>query len=124
MSLKLWSGIVTEKLDETREFYVRHFGCRVLFDSEWFILLELGGGELGLLRPGLPEQHPLFRTPLTAGMWVAIDVDDVDTIHARLQQARVEIVQDVRDEPWGDRHFVVVDPNGIGVDVVQRRSDG
>lgn len=26
----------------------------------------------------------------------------------------------LRDEPWGDRHFVVVDPNGIGVDVVQR----
>lgn len=26
----------------------------------------------------------------------------------------------LRDEPWGDRHFVVVDPNGIGVDIVQR----
>jgi uncharacterized glyoxalase superfamily protein PhnB len=27
----------------------------------------------------------------------------------------------LRDEPWGDRHFAVVDPNGIGVDVLQQR---
>lgn len=24
----------------------------------------------------------------------------------------------IRDEPWGDRHFAIKDPNGIGIDIV------
>ena len=43
--MKLWSGVVTEHLQACRDFYVRLFQCRVLFDSDWFVLLELGGGE-------------------------------------------------------------------------------
>jgi len=23
-----------------------------------------------------------------------------------------------KDEPWGDRHFAIVDPNGIGIDIL------
>ncbi|WP_370233424.1 hypothetical protein [Alloalcanivorax venustensis] len=49
--MKLWSGVVTEHLQACRDFYVRLFQCRVLFDSDWFVLLELGGGELGFLAP-------------------------------------------------------------------------
>ncbi|MBD0256676.1 MAG: glyoxalase, partial [Cytophagales bacterium] len=30
----------------------------------------------------------------------------------------VPIEVELRDEPWGDRHFAIVDPNGIGVDIV------
>lgn len=24
----------------------------------------------------------------------------------------------LRKEPWGDRHFAIIDPNGIGIDIV------
>jgi uncharacterized glyoxalase superfamily protein PhnB len=24
----------------------------------------------------------------------------------------------LRDEPWGDRHFTIRDPNGIAIDIV------
>jgi uncharacterized glyoxalase superfamily protein PhnB len=30
----------------------------------------------------------------------------------------VEIKIDIRNEPWGDRHFATQDPNGIGIDIV------
>jgi uncharacterized glyoxalase superfamily protein PhnB len=30
----------------------------------------------------------------------------------------VPVVIEPRDEPWGERHFAIVDPNGIGVDIV------
>jgi uncharacterized glyoxalase superfamily protein PhnB len=35
----------------------------------------------------------------------------------------ISIEVPIRDEPWGDRHFAVLDPNGIPVDVVQRRPE-
>jgi uncharacterized glyoxalase superfamily protein PhnB len=29
------------------------------------------------------------------------------------------MVIELGDEPWGDRHFAIVDPNGIGIDLVK-----
>jgi uncharacterized glyoxalase superfamily protein PhnB len=49
-----------------------------------------------------------------------VDVPDVEAEYQRIRSMEVPIEAELRDEPWGDRHFVIVDPNGIGVDIVQR----
>lgn len=121
--MKLWTGIVTEKLNESKDFYTRLFGCQLIYEAEWFVLLELGGSELGFMKPGLGFQAEVFQKPMQAdhtGMWLTIDVEDAQAEYARLQQAGVPVAMELRDEPWGDRHFVVLDPNGIPVDLVQR----
>ena len=118
--MKLWSGVVTENVVDSKEFYVRLFGCNVLYDSDWFVLLQLGGGELGFMLPGLDTQAPLFRSRFDGnGLWITIDVDDVDAEYARIKDMGLSIEVELRDEPWGDRHFAIIDPNGIGVDIVQ-----
>ena len=125
--MKLWSGVITDKVQASKEFYVRLFDCVVLYEGDdgWFVLLRLGDSELGFMKPGLASQAEIFRRPFTGqGMWVAVDVDDVDREYSRIQALGVEIVVALRDEPWGDRHFVIVDPNGIGVDVVQHGHPG
>ncbi|WP_137937625.1 VOC family protein [Chitinivorax sp. B] len=120
--MKLWSGVITDKVQASRDFYVKLFGCEVVFDTEWFVLLQLGGGEIGFLQSGHESQAPIFQSAFQGqGMWVAIDVEDVDREHERIRSLGMSIEVPIRDEPWGDRHFVVIDPNGIGVDVVQRR---
>ena len=123
--MKLWSGVVTDKVDESRDFYVRHFGCEVVYEGEdsWFVLLKLGESELGFMKPGLPSQAGIFRTAFAGqGLWIAIDVEDVDAEYQRIQALGTPIELEIREEPWGDRHFVIVDPNGIGVDVVQHKA--
>ncbi|MFP5507315.1 MAG: VOC family protein [Gammaproteobacteria bacterium] len=120
--MKFWSGVITDKVQESKAFYLRLFGCEVLYEGDdgWFVLLGLGGSELGFMKPGLHTQAAVFRAAYPGqGMWVTVDVDDVDREYARVQSLGVEIDTTLRDEPWGDRHFVVIDPNGIGVDVVQ-----
>lgn len=125
--MKLWSGVVTDKVRESRDFYVRLFGCEVLYEGEdgWVVLLRLGDSELGFMRPGLPSQAPVFRPAFQGqGMWIAIEVEDAEAEYRRIAALDVPIEAGLRDEPWGDRHFVLVDPNGIGVDVVQRLQAG
>jgi len=77
--MKFWSGVVTEKLKESKEFYTRLFGCEVVYDSDWFVLLQLGPSELGFMQPGLETQAPIFRSafsgegfglPLMSRMWM------------------------------------------------------
>jgi catechol 2,3-dioxygenase-like lactoylglutathione lyase family enzyme len=119
--MKLWSGVVTEKIQASKDFYVRLFGCTVRYDSDWFVLLELDGSELGFMRPDLQSQAAVFRPAFNGrGMWIAVDVDNVDAEYERIRALGIPIEAALRDEPWGDRHFVVLDPNGIGIDIVQR----
>lgn len=125
--MKFWSGVVTEKVQESKDFYVRLFGCQVLYEGEdgWFVLLGLGESELGFMKPGLAFQAPIYRAAFQGqGMWVTVDVEDVAAECKRIRALGVPIEVELRDEPWGDRHFAVLDPNGIGVDVVERRPAG
>ncbi|MBE2314810.1 VOC family protein [Solirubrobacter sp. CPCC 204708] len=50
---------------------------------------------------------------------VSIGVDNVDEIYARAQQQGLEIVYELRDEPWGVRRFFVKAPGGHVINVVQ-----
>lgn len=122
--MKFWSGVVTNEVQESKDFYVRLFGCEVVYEGEdeWFVLLQLGDSQLGFMKPDLPSQPGIYRMAFHGqGMWVAVDVEDVDAEYARITSLGVPIESALRDEPWGDRHFVVVDPNGIGIDIVQHR---
>ena len=73
------------------------------------------------MRPNLDSQAGIFRSRFQGkGMWLSVEVDNVDAQLLRIQALGESIEMGIRDEPWGDRHFAIVDPNGIAVDVVQR----
>jgi catechol 2,3-dioxygenase-like lactoylglutathione lyase family enzyme len=120
---KLWTGFITDKVRESREFYTTVLECGLVYEgeNEWFVLLRLGESEIGFMKPDLDFQASVFRGAYAGqGAWITIDVDDVDAEHARIRALGVDIAVSLRDEPWGDRHFAILDPNGIGVDLVQR----
>ena len=120
--MKCWSGVITKDVEASKAFYIRLFGCEVLYESDWFVLLKLGSSELGFMLPDLDMQAPIFRPAFEGkGLWIAVDVDDVDAEYDRIKSMNIPIEVELRDEPWGDRHFALVDPNGIGIDVVQKR---
>lgn len=123
--MTLWAGVVTDAVEASRDFYVRLFDARVVYEGEgcWIVLLALGESELGFMRPGLKTQAPIFRPAFGGqGVWLAVEVEDARAEQARLEALGVPIEVPLRDEPWGDRHFVVRDPSGIGVDIVERRA--
>ena len=121
--MKLCAGVVTTRLLETKDFYLA-LGFQVKFETDWYLLLEAPGhgDELAFLLPELPEQAAVFRPAFSGqGVFVTVEVADVDAVHTAFQQVPgLEIAVSLRDEPWGDRHFAVVDPNGVALDFVTR----
>ncbi|MCE4564957.1 VOC family protein [Maribellus sp. CM-23] len=120
--MKLNAGIITEKLNETKDFYTRILGFGVTFENEFYLLMHTPGkeAEISFLLPNHPSQQPLFHQPFSGqGMYLTLEVDDVYKIYNELKKKGVEIRIDIRDEPWGDRHFAIEDPNGIGIDIVK-----
>jgi catechol 2,3-dioxygenase-like lactoylglutathione lyase family enzyme len=121
ISMKLNAGIVTGKLAETKAFYTSHLGFGVRFENEFYLLLHTPGNgfELSFLLPNHPSQQPLFHKPFTGqGMYLTIEVEDVDKLYTELKKKAVAIKVAIRNEPWGDRHFAIEDPNGIAIDIV------
>jgi uncharacterized glyoxalase superfamily protein PhnB len=101
--------ITTEKIEESRDFYVRHFGARVTFDCGWYVNMQIGKetSELQFMaprEPGPPACNP-------AGLMYNFAVDDVDAEHVRLTAAGLTPIMPLEDHPWGDRGFAILDPN-------------
>jgi catechol 2,3-dioxygenase-like lactoylglutathione lyase family enzyme len=120
--MKLNAGIVTPKLAETKAFYTQTLGFGVTFENEFYLLLHTPdkSAEISFLLPNHPSQQPLFHSPFQGqGMYLTIEVEEVDTIYKALKGKGVPIKIGLRDEPWGDRHFAIQDPNGIGIDIVK-----
>jgi catechol 2,3-dioxygenase-like lactoylglutathione lyase family enzyme len=123
--MKLNAGITTEKIAESKEFYTQVLNFGVTFENEFYLLLNTPDEEtnLAFLLPNHPSQQPLFHEPFNGkGMFLTIEVDDVDKIYNDIKKMDVDIKIDIRDEPWGDRHFAIEDPNGIGIDIVKYSS--
>jgi len=120
--MKMNAGIVTTRLAESKAFYTNLLGFGVTFENEFYLLLDTPGKETGIsfLLPDHPSQQPFFHKPFAGdGMYLTIEVEDVDKIYAEMKKKGVEIKVELRNEPWGDRHFAIQDPNGIGIDIVK-----
>ncbi len=120
--MKLNAGIITNKLAETKKFYSEILGFGVTFENEFYLLMHTPNreAEISFLLPNHPSQQPIFQAPFQSqGVYLTIEVDDVDTLYSELKGKKVEIIIDIRNEPWGDRHFAIKDPNGIGIDIVK-----
>lgn len=121
LAMKMNAGVVTSKLAESKAFYSEYLGFGVSFENEFYLLMHSPNGEaqLSFLLPNHPSQQEIFQKAFQSqGMYLTIEVEDVDVVYKKLKAAGLEIVIDIRDEPWGDRHFAIVDPNGIGIDIV------
>ncbi|WP_207795862.1 VOC family protein [Sphingobacterium haloxyli] len=122
IKMKLNAGIITEKLVETKAFYTKTLDFGVTFENEFYILLHTPNkeAEISFLLPNHPSQKPIFQKPFEGqGMYLTIEVEDVDKVYQDLKQKGIKIEIDIRNEPWGDRHFAIQDPNGIGIDIVK-----
>ncbi|HYN05273.1 MAG TPA: VOC family protein [Vicinamibacteria bacterium] len=101
------------------EFYEKRLGFRRAFTSESYVHLqhaEHADVNLALLDANHDTVPPEQRTP-TRGVIINIEVENVDSEYARLRD-QAEIVLGLRDEPWGQRHFILRGPDEILIDII------
>ena len=113
-------GINTDQGAAARDFYVKHFGFQVVHDNGVYIQLRHAdtGAEIAFMQPAHESQPAAFQPAYKGGAWLALEVDDVDAEYDRLKSA-LPIEVDIRNEPWGERHFAVIDPAGVVVNVMK-----
>jgi len=119
--MKLNAGIITSKIAESKAFYTEILNFGITFENEFYLLLHTPdkSSEISFLLPNHPSQQSFFHNPFQGnGIYLTIEVDNVDEMYERIKKQKIPVKIDIRNEPWGDRHFAIEDPNGVGIDIV------
>ncbi|MCL7021113.1 hypothetical protein K6C39_21785, partial [Vibrio vulnificus] len=99
----------------------RLLGFEITFEADWYLSLRRPGDppyELALLDHTHPTLPAAYRTPVR-GLLLNFEVTDVDAEWDRLvTRAGLTPELTLRDEDFGQRHFIVADPNGVLIDVI------
>lgn len=113
--------LMTDDLAGTVAFYVDHFRFKPLFASDWYVHLQSAEDrrvDLGIVA-GDHETIPPEGRGKASGLLINFEVKDPDAVYARVVAAGLPILRSLRDEPFGQRHFITRDPNGVLIDVIK-----
>ena len=106
-----------EDLERTRSFWVDFLGFEAAVDEPGFMML---------VSPDVPTTQLILGDPSAsadaadklADVDVSVDVVDVDAAYADALARGLDVVREIRTEPWGPRRFFVRLPGGTVVNVV------
>ena len=115
----LSAAFTTNKVTESRDFYVRYFDARIAFDCGWYVDLEFDGNAATL--QFMAPQQPEHQLSSSAGLTYNFAVEDVDQEYEKLTEAGLAVIVPLEDHPWGDRGFAIQGPNGISLYIYSER---
>ena len=113
--------LMTDDVAGLSAFYQAHFRFRPLFESDWYVHLqsvEDDSVNLAIL-DGDQTTVPEVPRGRTSGLLINFEVEDVDGLFAELRDKGLPILLELRDEPWGQRHFMTRDPAGVLIDIIK-----
>lgn len=115
--------ICIDNLSVARDFYMRHFGFEIMFEADWYISLKMKSHprqyEIALLDYTHETIPDGFRQPVQ-GLLLNFEVEDADAEYQRLvKEAGLSLEKDIVSEAFGQRHFIISDPNGVLLDIIQ-----
>ena len=109
---RIVANIAANETATAKAFYGAIFGLDVLMDMGWIVTF------------GSEEQMTVQMSVMTEGGSgtpvpdLSLEVDDLDDVLARLEQAGHRLVYGPTEEPWGVRRFFIRDPYGRLVNVL------
>jgi hypothetical protein len=102
---------------EVSAYLQEAFGLSPVFEADWYAQLKGPGFELGVIAEGHESIPPEHRQSVRGAMLTFEVGDAADAFERR--RPDWELVHGLRDEVWGQRHFMIRTPVGLVVDVVQ-----
>lgn len=118
-----YSVLLTDKVEALSEFYQKHFQMQVAFESDWYVSLRKEGKEgsfqLALLKSDHSTIPESFRDR-SKGIILNLEVEKADRMYEQLiKNSKLPVHLDIRDEDWGQRHFITSDPDNNLLDIIE-----
>ena len=126
--IALFPVFVVPDLAKMKAFYERNFGFVSEFYQEDFYLHLLqpdAKAQLAFMVPEHPSQ-PAFLSPRASaqGMVISLEVTDAKRAYEQAKDAELDLVFQYKEEEFGVAHFMLKDPAGLVIDIVEHLSPG
>jgi catechol 2,3-dioxygenase-like lactoylglutathione lyase family enzyme len=99
-----------------REFYEGYLGFRLAMEQDGMLMLASRSVPTTQLIVAWPSVSAF--DPDVLAVDVSVEVVDPDFALAEARERGLEVVRELRDEPWGVRRFFVRDPQGVVISVL------
>jgi len=114
--------LYVQDVPATLDFHKRAFGLQTAFLHEGKDYGELTTGDTKLAFSSVALMRQLGKAPAKANpaapvFEIALETDDVPAALARAIAAGATLVQDARQEPWGQTTAYVSDPDGYLIEI-------
>ncbi|MCS3841841.1 VOC family protein [Microbacterium sp. AK031] len=111
--------LMVDDVASSAQFYRDVLGFETTFEMDWYVSLRFTDGELAILDRTHDTIPHGFREPVR-GLLLNIEVSDAAAEHVRMVE-ELHLVErlPLRDEAFGQRHFIVEAPGGVLLDVIE-----
>lgn len=117
--MKILTNICSDNLPESKKFYVELLGFIVKYESDWYVQLcspDDHSIEYGIIQKDHSLVPKKFQQSPT-GMYVTFVVASVDSTYEKALSMKIPILQAPHNEFYGQRRFLIEDPNGCLIDI-------
>ena len=120
MITSLYPVLMSEDVHQAAQFFIEYFQFQETFHSDWYISLKNieSGFELAFI-DSKHETVPQAYQSKASGLIINIEVDNVDCLYEELRQQDEMEILPIKNEDFGQRHFIVEAPGSVFVDVIQ-----
>ena len=112
--------LMVRDVPATSAFYIRHLDFRPMFEADWYVHLQ-SNHDAAVNLAILNRDHstiPATKQTQASGILLNFEVEDVDLAYDRAQRENLPILLSLRNEEFGQRHFITQDPEGVLIDVI------
>lgn len=115
--------LVSDQLVDTVNFYEDYFGFVPMVEKDGYTLLQNKQNPDSCIAVFAKTHQCVAQFGQSVqGVILTLAVDDIEGAYNHLYMEGLELYKEMGVDILGARHFVVYDPNGILVNVVERRA--
>ena len=117
--MRILTNICSDNLEESKSFYTQLLSLNVKYESDWYIQLcspEDSEIEYGIIQRN-HELVPIEYQNAPNGMYVTFVVSNVDHVYDKALDMGIPIIQEPKNEFYGQRRFLTKDPSGCLIDI-------
>lgn len=119
-------SLTVNNVEASSEFLTKHFGFKEKISANGFASLvhESSGINVIYMQTGIEVLPEFLRSVTVAGTILAFVTTNLEAEQERLRLAGVPIALPLQTEEWGEKLFMVTDPNGVVIELVEWINQG
>ncbi|MCC0635289.1 MULTISPECIES: hypothetical protein [unclassified Clostridioides] len=120
MKNSFYPVLMCNDIRKEADFFIELFDFKETFNNDWYINLKDNDEfELALIDSSHDSIPKLYRKQCK-GFILNIEVNDVNTVYSEvISRKKSSLLLDIKNEEFGQRHFIIETPSKILVDIIQ-----